>query len=619
MADKYLFIFTIGPVQSFIAQARKTHDLYAGSLILSKLIRKAINTIGRKNVIFPFTYPEDEQKWNEIESLPNRFLAIVDNPKIGTVIEAAVNDYWESLANTAINKAIFDKISSGPIIIDYTGMNEQINHHLEIFWAFELLENSYSLDFATVERKLGAMKNVRVFSQYKNGIHFGEQGRKCSIDGQRNVKFYRKSIQQNTWTDTAIQDKYLFANHNCIFDYGVSSNLAIRFLQPGEGLSAVSFVKRSFMADEEFESTATIALLNWINCLSNKSKQSYKKRFRNDFNDQLYFDENLNTKYLEKQGVLCPDIEQAMTDLKQLKEEAKGCEQKQSKYYALLAFDGDNMGEWLSKAISADEHSQFSKLLIDFAQKAKKIIDAEAVSFFRDGKEIFISEKQRGRTVYAGGDDFLGFINLNDLFDVLADLKTLFDSEVAAHVPITNNGQSFSFSAGVCIAHYKEPLSLVISRAKEMEEKAKTDYQKKGKNAFGISIIKSSGDEHEMTLSFEHDNLINLKELTLALYNEETSNTFIKNFDRTFAWLIEHNKQAKSLFNIDLLKTEFTRLMLRGVKEKYKQHLKDISSKIWQSFEKEDRNNFENFIAVLNTCNFIHRHLSKTEIKNANH
>lgn len=35
--SSYLFLFTIGPVQSFIAQARKTRDLYAGSKILGGL------------------------------------------------------------------------------------------------------------------------------------------------------------------------------------------------------------------------------------------------------------------------------------------------------------------------------------------------------------------------------------------------------------------------------------------------------------------------------------------------------------------------------------------------------------------------------------------------------
>lgn len=38
-----LLIFTIGPVQSFLEQARKTHDLYAGSRFLSHLCRRAID------------------------------------------------------------------------------------------------------------------------------------------------------------------------------------------------------------------------------------------------------------------------------------------------------------------------------------------------------------------------------------------------------------------------------------------------------------------------------------------------------------------------------------------------------------------------------------------------
>ncbi len=40
-SKQYLFLFTIGPVQSFIAQARKTRDLYAGSAILGEIIDAA--------------------------------------------------------------------------------------------------------------------------------------------------------------------------------------------------------------------------------------------------------------------------------------------------------------------------------------------------------------------------------------------------------------------------------------------------------------------------------------------------------------------------------------------------------------------------------------------------
>ena len=45
---KHLFLFTISPVQAFIAQARKAQDLYAGSRLLSDLVRFSIDTFFKK-------------------------------------------------------------------------------------------------------------------------------------------------------------------------------------------------------------------------------------------------------------------------------------------------------------------------------------------------------------------------------------------------------------------------------------------------------------------------------------------------------------------------------------------------------------------------------------------
>ncbi|MBV5288935.1 type III-B CRISPR-associated protein Cas10/Cmr2 [Pelodictyon phaeoclathratiforme] len=38
-STQYLFLFTIGSPQTFIAQARKTHDLFAGSAVAEKICR----------------------------------------------------------------------------------------------------------------------------------------------------------------------------------------------------------------------------------------------------------------------------------------------------------------------------------------------------------------------------------------------------------------------------------------------------------------------------------------------------------------------------------------------------------------------------------------------------
>jgi CRISPR-associated protein Cmr2 len=87
--SQHLFLFTIGPVQSFIAQARKTQDLYAGSRLLSELSKAAADAIKAKGgkVIFPSN--------TEGESLPNRLLAEFTN-----VVEAELKQKGESIANT---------------------------------------------------------------------------------------------------------------------------------------------------------------------------------------------------------------------------------------------------------------------------------------------------------------------------------------------------------------------------------------------------------------------------------------------------------------------------------------------------------------------------------------
>src|SRR5579875_3356078 len=54
---RYLLMFHLGPVQPFIAQARKTSDLWMGSYLLSWLMRKSLEEVYKDNssgLIFPY-------------------------------------------------------------------------------------------------------------------------------------------------------------------------------------------------------------------------------------------------------------------------------------------------------------------------------------------------------------------------------------------------------------------------------------------------------------------------------------------------------------------------------------------------------------------------------------
>ena len=97
-----LFIFTISPVQSFIAQARKTVDLFGGSKLLLDLVGEAIGVLSGIELI----YPAKDALYK-----PNDFIGIVSTDKLEglkTTIEKTVKEklncyFCEALKNEKID------------------------------------------------------------------------------------------------------------------------------------------------------------------------------------------------------------------------------------------------------------------------------------------------------------------------------------------------------------------------------------------------------------------------------------------------------------------------------------------------------------------------------------
>lgn len=587
---KHLFLFSLGPVQSFIAQARKTHDLYAGSMLLSHLVNKAIDIIDEKHLIFP----------QRGIAMPNRFLAEVPETEanlqaFGERVENAVRAEWQKIAVAALSG-----ISTKPASFD-----EQVAGLLEIFWVIEPLEREdrYQETVALLEKNLAAIKNVRPFSQYswQEGMS-GEQGRKCSLDGQRNVAFYRpKNGFDRSETGSPL---YSTPGSVCI-----SSQFPEALLQPGEGLSAVSFVKRRYLHSQtnSFKSTAEIALMDALKFLSDPKLtpdgsiwlSEYRSAFPGDgFNSQLYHEEGLSDTFLKNQNIQpgrhIDELRQIRRNLEDL---SKAAGYKFQKYYTILTFDGDDMGKWLSGENLKDQSQlrafqrAFATCLADFAKDVKQRLNNGS-----------------GQTVYAGGDDFLGFVNLNHLLCVLKDIRTLFHEKV--DVPLQKfkkqDAGKIAFSAGVCVAHYKEPLSLVLQEAKEAQKAAKKLDKK---DAFAISVIKGSGENHITALPFGNDaeNVERLQTLTDALIQEDFSNNFIKTMRMEFERLPEF-KQEQATFE-EVFKAELKRLLQRAAANESKRNEAGaITDMLMELFGTRST---ENFFQMLHIADFFQREMDK--------
>lgn len=604
--SRYLFLFTIGPVQSFIAQARKTYDLYAGSRLLSTLIDHMIRKLpGGSRLIFPH---------KEIESKPNEFMALVncENPcDIGQNLELKVQEKFKKIANSAFLNSDFSERPDS--------FSRHIEDFLNVYWVAVPFNDGddYSEKYQQLTGLLGAVKNTRTFNQ------LCEAGRKCSLCGERNVLFYKPNRDEN---GREKEPAYLVDDAEKTY----SSRLAW-----GEGLCGICFTKRYYDNEGEnkekkrdFPSTATISLLNVISrldkdCKGQKIKKEFVELFDSEkFDDQLFFEENLTEKYFDKNGLSKNNLKKIKEKNKELKkyvEELGKRENKKlklSKYYGVVMFDGDDMGkhlagETLRQGVSLqDFHSDLSLKLGEFAGVASSYLNSE----------------ERGRCVYAGGDDFLGFVNLHYLFDVMEQLRTRFHERV--NIPLKreylNENKKLTFSAGVVIAHYKIPLGEVLKQVRKMIYKAKN--RNREKDAFCISVLKHSGEVEDAVCKWDLDGTKSIeiiKQIIRALEDESFSNAFIKHLSMEVYGLIGKEYDFYTGHGIEnkVLEAEIKRLVERACK---------LENKIGQRNDKRKKNraisslfegvyklysenkNFigneykiRNFISLLNILDFI--------------
>ena len=246
-------VFSIGPVQSFIATARKTRDLWMGSFLLSYLIWHAIKVIaerlGPDHVIYPSLLEQplvdlwlsEEKKLRikkpdefrlRLATFPNKFTAIVpagDAEKLAQECEKALREEWKRLADE-VWKQLRQK--SPEFATAEEIWKRQIEQFPEVYWAIyewhekpediaalyrdltgderfeKLLELKdtyphnqgvvYAACHELAERALAARKVTRNFEQVY------EPRSKCTICGEREILHDQKDWRgREFWRDVS--------------------------------------------------------------------------------------------------------------------------------------------------------------------------------------------------------------------------------------------------------------------------------------------------------------------------------------------------------------------------------------------------------------------------------
>ncbi|MEN3334127.1 MAG: CRISPR-associated protein Cmr2, partial [Blastocatellia bacterium] len=425
----YLMVLSVGPVQEFIATARRSRDLWFGSWLLSEISKAAAKTIDRhegcelifpaiekKEDLDPVVYTEGKLMFGTGFNVVNKIVALIAiAPKpLGEKIEKAMKDRLETIRGKAF------KDIKGKRYIDDKKASAQVADLIEFYWAAHLVKDDLS-DYRQArdeaEALLAARKNLRNFVQPED---WSDYLPKSSLDG------FRESVIQESAYDKLDKD-------------ALRKQLDVR---EGERLCGVGLLKRhgNRQGDDSFFSTSHVAALPLMDNLRNESLKDESLRVGNkkafdkyleklkelgvkdhDFNSvpvpkgttshpvfgrsdgHLIFSERLgeffdtNAKDKAQAAENKGKLKQAKSALDELlKDNLKVKSPKP--YYALLHADGDRMGEAIDAQDSKANHKAISKCLSEFATTVRRIVE----------------EEHSGSLVYAGGDDVLAFLPLHE-------------------------------------------------------------------------------------------------------------------------------------------------------------------------------------------------------------
>lgn len=489
----HLYVLSIGPVQDFIAAARRTRDLWFGSFLLSEMSKAAAKAISDEQgtlLIFPGCNNSDprleRRTFFNVANIIRAQLPEGCNPaSLDEKAKHAALKIWKEYADTA-KKEVSSILNTE--LQESTRQDlwdSQVADVVEFNSAWVPLTEGYHQAQKRMMRLLGGRKSLRNFIQ-TNGS-FGVE--KSSLDGRR------ESVLDDTKK--------------------ISKGLEYRLrLTPGEKLSAIDLVKRLGEGQRPFPSVWRVALDPWICKVDNTIKMGneiasnsletikinctepnafatgtgdYYKEF--PFDGQVCYPSGLETlkrdlKRLQKELAL----QYLDDDLKKLDQIQKAVDTLQKNgqnnlglgepdpYFAILVADGDRMGKVISSIETADGHRTFSKTLATFAGEVKSIVEND----------------HHGVLVFAGGEDIFAFLPLDTCLDAARCLHDRFGELLK---PLYENNlfegldTAPTLSVGIAIGHAGEPLEDLLENAREAEKNAKIP----DRNGLAIHLHTRSG------------------------------------------------------------------------------------------------------------------------------
>ncbi len=561
---KKIIHFTLGPVQGFIEDARRTRDFWAGSFLLSWLSGQAMAALkdAGGTIIFPQVYNDglfkaitkkDDKPYDGtpyIGSLPNRFKAEVPDgiDNAGELCKKVIEDSWNKLAGAVWDKFIKDVASEKDLLTSGKdqGTEDIWKRQVDNFWDIAWVIGDETDDDG---KWLDQRKNWRTHIEPDEGGDLCRlMGRYQEISGYPRINTETK--QTDFW-DALSEVKYFHQSS------GENRRLLELNIGKDERLCAIALIKRLFPliakdvigwdpgGDDlniiNWPSVSYIAAVPWLKAVSDKQSVAYadivkdnvKSGFKGETETQLFgllnngiFD--LDGHLLHQDGIATwkdfkgekeNEKELLLKDLNKIQKEIGGAA---SEFYAILIMDGDQIGSKLGSHESIVKNG-----LAAFTQSVKEYFDPNPEN----------KNPANGVLIYAGGDDVLALVPVDIAIEaalyIREKYKDAFDKVIKENKD-TCTVEEFTMSAALVFAQYKIPLRSVLKKAHHYIDNIAKD--KNGRDSLAIAVMKPGGIAFDWVSCWEGDKVSPVKTMDeMSKDPKQYSTSFFYNIKERYA------------------------------------------------------------------------------------
>jgi CRISPR-associated protein Cmr2 len=539
---QYMLLFSLGPVQPFIAQARKTRDLWLGSFLLSALMQVGIQDIKSK-----LMYPSDPTIAGTIPDLPNKFIAIFNNAddasRAARQCEENIQQLWQIIC-TDVWRAVLSKSARGNEET-YDQWRKQISPEgvFEFFWVVvKGDEMMYAAWLHETQQALDGRKHLRDFQQQE------ESGEKSTISGLRSAlrgSGEQRSHVQDFWKQVAKgqssrdidQDgserldaidtvkRFAFLSKRFKKRFNIPDHESGLGFPSTSSIAVAPFLERLILASRTNDSQLSKVIDNWrqtslelnenmpetIPLLSQIAAQHEQSHNILALDGDCLFPETFHPQRLKKEfglddtraeerARLASSGPGALSKLFELTDNLSIL--RPTPYYAMIYMDGDKMGKLISGVQNQEEHQAISKALSTFSRKIVRLLVEHAYS---------------GRLIYAGGDDIFALAPLardfveptpadeiTTVLQLVYQLQLQYQHVVRSAVEDQKRKDQVAASVGIAIAHHYTSLSYVRRVTNRAEQLAKDHY---GRNALVVTVLRRSGEQTRVGCRWQYPDL----------------------------------------------------------------------------------------------------------------